>query len=86
MRPEEVSGMYVQQAKQLESQAKYKDAERLYITVNEPDLAIAMYQSKKMWNDMIRLVKVHYKDRAQESHLIVAKVRECQCLGFLFKC
>lgn len=74
MKPEQLTAMYVQQAKQLEDQAKYKEAERLYITVNEPDLAIAMYKNKKMWNDMIRLVKVYYKDMAQESYLVVAKV------------
>lgn len=74
MRQDQVSGMYVQQAKQLEEQSKFKEAERLYVTVNEPDLAIAMYKNKKMWNDMIRLVKKHYPDMAQESHLVVAKV------------
>lgn len=74
MNADQVSSMYVQQAKQLESQSKYKEAERLYVTVNEPDLAIAMYKSKKMWNDMIRLVKIHYKEMAQESHLVVARV------------
>lgn len=81
MRPEQVSGMYVQQAKKLEEQGKFKDAERLYVTVNEPDQAIAMYKNKKMWNDMIRLVKAHYKDMAQESHLVVAKVRTCGLKG-----
>lgn len=75
MKPDQVSGMYIQQAKQLEEQSKYKDAERLYITVNEPDLAIAMYKNKKMWSDMIKLVKTHRPDLAQEAHLVVARVR-----------
>jgi len=66
--------MYIVQAKSLEEQGKYKEAERLYVAVNEPDPAIAMYKNKKMWNDMIRLVKTFYKDRAQECHLVVAKV------------
>mgnify|MGYP001794304833 CR=1 FL=1 len=70
-----MSRMYVEQAKQLEQQAKYKEAERLYVTVREPDLAIAMYKNKKMWNDMIRLVKInHNKEMVQESYLVVAKV------------
>ena len=84
MRQDQVSGMYVQQAKQLEEQGKYKEAERLYVTVNEPDLAIAMYKNKKMWNDMIRLVKKHYPDMAQESHLVVAKVK-LNSLALLWK-
>lgn len=77
--------MYIEQAKALESQGKLKDAERLYVTVKEPDHAIAMYKGKKMWNDMIRLVKTYYKDRAQETHLIVARVSlRCCCFWILF--
>ena len=74
MNPKQVSAMYIQQAKVLEEESKYKDAERLYVTVNEPDLAIAMYKNKKMWNDMIRLVKIHHKELAKDSHLHIAMV------------
>ena len=42
----EVNTMYIAQAQQLEQQGKYKDAEKLFISVQESDLAISMYKSK----------------------------------------
>ncbi len=48
---------------------------RLYITVDEPDLAITMYKKLKMYNDMIRLVKQFHKDLLQDTHQHLAKVR-----------
>ena len=33
--------MYIGQAQELEEQGRFKDAEKLYISVNEPDLAIS---------------------------------------------
>ena len=47
---------------------------RLYITVDEPDLAISMYKKLKMYNDMIRLVKQFHKDLLSDTHLHLAKV------------
>ena len=61
MKPEEVAVLYIGQAKEMESQGAYHEAEksvdfpvrytvnkrsrcRLYVTVNEPDLAIQMYK------------------------------------------
>ena len=40
---------------------------RLYCTVDEPDLAITMYKKLKMYNDMIRLVRVHHKVCAKDT-------------------
>lgn len=53
---------------------RYKDAERLYITVEEPDMAITMYKRLKMYSDMIRLVKQFHKDLVPDTHLHLAKV------------
>lgn len=36
-----------------------KDAERLYVDANEPDLAINMYKKAHMFDQMIRLVAKH---------------------------
>ncbi len=47
---------------------------RLYITVDEPDLAITMYKKLNMYNDMIRLVKQFHKDLLQDTHIHLAKV------------
>ena len=48
--------------------------DRLYITVDEPDLAISMYKKLKMYNDMIRLVKHFHKDLLPDTHQHLAKV------------
>lgn len=57
---------------------------RLFTTVDEPDLAITMYKTNKMYDDMIRLVAVHHKDLLQETHSHLAKVQEDICAILLF--
>ncbi|RLV86206.1 hypothetical protein DV515_00015928 [Chloebia gouldiae] len=61
MSREEVAVLYITQAQEMERQGKYKEAERLYITVNEPDLAITMYKKYKMYDEMVCLeAEYHY--------------------------
>ena len=74
MKPDEVAVLYISHAQKLEGEKKYKDAEKLYVTVDEPDLAITMYKKLKMYNDMIRLVKQFHTDLLQDTHLHLAKV------------
>ena len=50
------------QAHRLESSGKYKEAERLYVMVHEPDLAINMHKKGRRYDDMIRLVTSYRKD------------------------
>ena len=50
MAPEQVTHMYIQQAQQLEEAGKFRDAEKLYITVQEPDLAITMYKKQRQYD------------------------------------
>ncbi|KAK2158150.1 hypothetical protein NP493_1800g00020 [Ridgeia piscesae] len=78
MKADEVATLYMKQAQTLEGQGKYKEAERLYITVDEPDLAISMYKKLKMYNDMIRLVKQFHKDLLADTHLHLAKELEME--------
>lgn len=52
---------------------------RLYITVDEPDLAITMYKKLKMYDDMIRLVAKYHKELLTDTHLHLAKVWENKC-------
>ena len=54
----EVSTMYIGQAQELEEQGRFKEAEKLYISVQEPDLAISMYKKQRQYDNMIRLVQV----------------------------
>lgn len=47
---------------------------RLYITMNEPDLAITMYKTCKMYDEMICLVAKYHKDLLGDTHLHLGKV------------
>ncbi|XP_063770977.1 intraflagellar transport protein 172 homolog isoform X3 [Pseudophryne corroboree] len=76
MNPEDVSALYVTQAKELEKVARYKEAERLYITLEEPDLAIAMYKKHNLHEDMIRLVAKYHPDLLADTHLHLGKELE----------
>lgn len=76
MSQEEVSVLYLCQAKDLEIHGKFKDAEVLYLTIKEPDLAINMYKKHKQYENMVRLVAVYHKDLLDETHLFLAKTLE----------
>ncbi|KAG1963505.1 intraflagellar transport protein [Pimephales promelas] len=78
MTQEDVSALYISRAQELEKEGKYKEAERIFTTVDEPDLAITMYKKNKMYDDMIRLVALHHKDLLQETHIHLAKELEAE--------
>jgi intraflagellar transport protein 172 len=40
----------------------------MYISANEPDLAINMYKKAKMFDQMIRLVMKYRSDLLKETH------------------
>lgn len=50
---DEVADMYIKHAEQLEEAGKYRDAERLYLSINSPDLAIAMYKRAEQYDHMV---------------------------------
>ena len=62
MSPKEVSETYIKQAKEFEAMGQLKDAEKLYLTIKEHDLAIAMYKNNRQYDQMIKLVSVYHKD------------------------
>eukprot|EP00668_Euglena_longa_P000083 GGOE01000099.1.p1 GENE.GGOE01000099.1~~GGOE01000099.1.p1 ORF type:complete len:1743 (+),score=650.33 GGOE01000099.1:779-5230(+) len=76
MSEQEIAALYINQAQQLELAAKYKDAEKLYLKVNEPDLAIHMYKKSRKFDDMIRLVTVYRKELLQKTHQTLAAQME----------
>ncbi|XP_078205746.1 intraflagellar transport protein 172 homolog isoform X6 [Callithrix jacchus] len=78
MRPEDVLVLYITQAQEMEKQGKYREAERLYVTVEEPDLAITMYKKHKLYDDMIRLVGKHHPDLLSDTHLHLGKELEAE--------
>ncbi|XP_053566907.1 LOW QUALITY PROTEIN: intraflagellar transport protein 172 homolog [Bombina bombina] len=78
MAQEEVSLLYVTQARELEKQGRYREAERLYSTVGEPDLAITMYKKHRMYEDMIRLVAKYHQDLLADTHMHLGKELEAE--------
>lgn len=51
--PQEVSEMFIKQAENLENTGKYRDAEKLYISIDAADLAIAMYKRVEQYDNMV---------------------------------
>ena len=74
MDPSEAKEMYESIAKSLETDGKYKEAERIYITSDDVDSAISMYKTAKQYEPMIRLVKQYHPDLLTDTHLHLAKV------------
>jgi intraflagellar transport protein 172 len=71
MPPAEVTRVYVTLAQDLEARgtAQAKDAERLYLTVKEPDLAISMYKRNRQYDDMLRLIESNRKELLEDTHM-----------------
>eukprot|EP00595_Chromulina_sp_UTEXLB2642_P000435 CAMPEP_0196761570 /NCGR_PEP_ID=MMETSP1095-20130614/859_1 /TAXON_ID=96789 ORGANISM="Chromulina nebulosa, Strain UTEXLB2642" /NCGR_SAMPLE_ID=MMETSP1095 /ASSEMBLY_ACC=CAM_ASM_000446 /LENGTH=1006 /DNA_ID=CAMNT_0042111301 /DNA_START=2197 /DNA_END=5217 /DNA_ORIENTATION=+ len=74
----EVGLLYINQAQKLESAGKLREAERLYLTVKEKDLAINMYKKHRQFDDMIRLVKDYRPDLIKETHQFLAQHLEME--------
>jgi len=72
----DVATLNISQAQRLEGQQRYKDAEKLYLLVNEPDYAISMYKKNRQFDHMIRLVTTYRKDLLTDTHLHLAEQLE----------
>ncbi|KAF7269422.1 hypothetical protein GWI33_017527 [Rhynchophorus ferrugineus] len=75
---DEVSDMYIARAEQLEEGGKFREAEKLYLSVNSPDLAIAMYKRIEQYDHMIRLVEKYHPNLLQTTHLHLGQQLESQ--------
>ncbi|XP_061559670.1 LOW QUALITY PROTEIN: intraflagellar transport protein 172 homolog [Phycodurus eques] len=78
MSKEEATELYVRRGQEMERDGKLKEAERLFSTVNQTDLAITMYKKKQMFDDVVRLVAKHHPDLLTETHLHLAKELEAE--------
>ena len=76
MESSDVSTMYVAQAQKLEQEGKFKEAEKLYISVQESDLAISMYKKQRHYDQMMRLVRQYHPDLVQSTHIHLAQELE----------
>lgn len=74
----QVGLLYISQAQKLEQQGKFREAEKLYITVKEKDLAINMYKRNRRFDDMVRLVQEHRPDLLKETHQFLAQTLEME--------
>ena len=70
--------MYIGQAQQLEDQGRFREAEALYISVQEPDLAISMYKKQRQYENMMRLVQNYHPDLVQSTHSHLAQELETE--------
>lgn len=64
------------QAQKMEAAGKLRDAEKLYLQVQEVDLAISMHKKHKRFDDMIRLVSAHRQELLKETHMFLAQQLE----------
>jgi len=78
MSEDKVARLYIEQAQRMESAGRLKEAENLYLMVNEPDLAINMYKKNRHYDNMIRLVSQHREGLLQETHLHLAQQLETE--------
>lgn len=76
MKPEEVAVLYITHAQDMETKGRYREAEKLYVTVKEPDLAINMYKKLRQYDNMIRLVGMYHNDLLNDTHLHLGKELE----------
>ncbi|EHB18284.1 Intraflagellar transport protein 172-like protein [Heterocephalus glaber] len=84
VRLEDVLVLYITQAQEMERQGKDLEAERLYVTVEEPDLAITMFKKHKLYDDMILMYTVTCTstwtrdcDLSSPSHFELSSERDC---------
>ncbi len=68
----EYTMLYVKEAQKFEREGRYNDAERMYLTANEPDLAINMYKNAEQYDHMVRLVAKYRRDLLRDTHIHLA--------------
>lgn len=73
---DDLKDMFQDLAKDFEMKGKYRDAEKIYITIGEPDFAIQMYKNAELYDSMIRLVERYHKDLVESTHLNLARQLE----------
>lgn len=73
-----VRDMFIEMATKLEDEKKLHDAEKVLLTINEPDLAISMYKKLEQYDAMIRLVQQYHPDLVESTHLHLARQLEAK--------
>ncbi|RZF39607.1 hypothetical protein LSTR_LSTR001128 [Laodelphax striatellus] len=78
LEPEQVTKMFIKQGQSLEQIGKLKDAEKLYVAVKQPDLAISMYKSQRQFEQMMRLVTEYHPELVSTTHMHLGQQMESE--------
>ncbi|KAJ1528639.1 hypothetical protein ONE63_007034 [Megalurothrips usitatus] len=78
LQSKEVNDMYTEQAALLQQQGKFREAEKLFVSVGQPDAAISMYKQQKQYDQMMRLVSQYHADLVQTTHLHLGQQLEAE--------
>lgn len=73
---DDVSAMYLSQAQTLEASGKLKEAEKLFVSISKPDMAISMYKKHRQYNNMVRLVEIYHPELVTITHKHLAQELE----------
>lgn len=72
----EAKDLFLKLVDRLESEGKYKDCEKILISIGEPDTAISMYKRLEHYDAMIRLVERFHRDLLDNTHVHLARQLE----------
>lgn len=75
---EELKRITINQAKEMELNKHYKEAERLFIRIKEIELAISMYRKIKKYSEAVRLVNQYKPQLSGEIHMQIAQELEAE--------
>lgn len=79
MGPHELKRLFIELADKLEKEGKLDEAQVLYLSVDEPDLAINMLRRHRKYEAMILLVKAHRSSLLMETHQFLGQSLEAEC-------
>ena len=74
----EITALYMENASKMEKAQKLTEASRLYLSINKPDHAIAMYKKHRKFAVMISLVEKYRKELLGETHKYLAQQMEME--------
>lgn len=71
--PDEVIDLFTEMAREVNN---HRQAEKLFLAINDTDSAIEMYKKVEKYDDMIRLVSQYHPDLLNDTHLHLARELE----------
>uniref|UniRef100_A0A7S3K758 IF140/IFT172/WDR19 TPR domain-containing protein n=1 Tax=Aureoumbra lagunensis TaxID=44058 RepID=A0A7S3K758_9STRA len=78
MEPRQVRLLGLGRAQRLEEDSRFLEAEKMYLAVDEPDLAINMFKKNRDFSAMIRLVEHYRPELLKETHQFLGQQLEAE--------